>query len=400
MKQLFTDYEITDEEEILGHLNRLPGCYEKYVQGFFDEITNKLGDKEHKHVKTLPSPSSNVASKREKIEKMEICTPSIKTSNKYQVLAELDKEKSQSSITDIPIMKKSKTKPPPIIVKDKKNWPAICQLLKNTNSSSDKNFNDKDGIKMIFNEMTTFEKCLQTLGQHKIDHFTFNKEKGSEIRAIFEGVAEDFSIEDITNDLKSKGFHPRVVARFKNRDGRPMPIILCIVPDEDQDIKNLKMIMDVNVKFERQRRKVRTSQCYNCQTFGHTAHTCSLPPVCRHCSGQHESRAHPIDQDIENECSNCKGNHKSNYRGCPSYPIVKNNEETNNARRPLRPPRPQEERKRENRRENPGTTEDKKVRELLAAMDELRELIIRRPILAGLIQLKNCQGAEASPSSD
>ncbi|KAG5865913.1 hypothetical protein JTB14_011382 [Gonioctena quinquepunctata] len=247
--------------------------------------------------------------------------------------------------------------------------------------------------------MTTFEKCLQTLG-HKIDHFTFNKKKGSEIRALFKGVAEDFFIEDITNDLKSKGFHPRVVARFKNRDGTPMPIILCIVPDEDQDIKNLKTIMDVNVKFERQRRKVRTSQCYNCQKFGHTAQTCSLPPVCRHCSGQHESRAHPIDQEIENKCSNCKGNHKSNYRGCPRYPIVKNNEGTNNARRPLRPPRPQEERKRENQGENPGTIEDKKVRELLAAMDELRELIIRRPILAGLIQLKNCQGAEASPSSD
>ncbi|KAG5862503.1 hypothetical protein JTB14_036202 [Gonioctena quinquepunctata] len=216
---------------------------------------------------------------------------------------------------------------------------------------------------MIFNEMTTFEKCLVTLGQHKIEYYTFKK-KGIEIRAIFKGVAEEFSIEDITNDLNNKGFHPRVVARFKNRDGKPMPIILCIVPDEDQDIVNIKTIMEINVKFERQKRKVRVSQCYNCQKFGHTAHTCSLPPRCRHCSGQHESRAHPTDQNVENKCSNCQGNHKSNYRGCPKYPIIKKYDEANNIGRP---PRPQEEKTRGNQEENLGTLEDEKARELLEA---------------------------------
>ncbi|KAG5862495.1 hypothetical protein JTB14_036194 [Gonioctena quinquepunctata] len=155
--------------------------------------------------------------------------PDISTQNRFSVLQEIEKP---MEITDpLPIQKEprkiKREKPPPIIVKDKKNWPAICQLLKNTNSSPNTSYNNKDGIKMIFNEMTTFEKCLVTLGQHKIEYYTFKK-KGIEIRAIFKGVAEEFSIEDITNDLNNKGFHPRVVARFKNRDGKPMPIILCI----------------------------------------------------------------------------------------------------------------------------------------------------------------------------
>ncbi|KAG5863865.1 hypothetical protein JTB14_031618 [Gonioctena quinquepunctata] len=223
---------------------------------------------------TVAVKTINNKEEEKKEEKMDTFFPSIEVSNRFQVLAEPDKEVLQSSETKI--------KPPPIIVKDKKNWPAISQLLRNTNSSSDKNFNDKDRIKMIFSETKTFEKCLQTLGQHKIDHFTFSKKNGSEIRAIFKGVAEEFSVEDITNDLKSEGFHPRVVARFKNRDGSPMPIILCIVPEEDQDIKNLKMIMDINVKFEHQRRRARTSQLKLPEVRPHSLYlqpNTGLPPL-------------------------------------------------------------------------------------------------------------------------
>ncbi|KAG5861877.1 hypothetical protein JTB14_004999 [Gonioctena quinquepunctata] len=184
---------------------------------------------------------------------MDTIFPNIEVFNKFQVLADPVMEENTRDII--------KEKPPPIIIKDKKNWPAISQLLKNTNSSSNKNFNDKDGIKMIFNEMTTFERCLQT----------FNKKKGMEIRAIFKGVAEDFSIEDITNDLKSKGFHPRVVARFKT-EMEDQCQYLCIVPDEDQDIINLKTIMDIMSNSNDKDVKPDFT-CYNCQKFGHTAHT-------------------------------------------------------------------------------------------------------------------------------
>ncbi|KAG5863864.1 hypothetical protein JTB14_031617 [Gonioctena quinquepunctata] len=191
-----------------------------------------------------------VSSESDAMKIMETHVPNVEVSNKFQALAEVEPIKI---IEDQGITKEiKKAKPPPIIIKDEKNWPAISQLLRNTNSKPDRSFNDKDGIKMVFSKTETFDKCLQTLGHHKIDHFTFNKKNGNGIRAIFKGVAEEFSVEDITNDLKSKGFHPRVVERFKNRDGNPMSINLCIVPESDQYIKNLTMIMDINVKFEHQ----------------------------------------------------------------------------------------------------------------------------------------------------
>ncbi|KAG5863867.1 hypothetical protein JTB14_031620 [Gonioctena quinquepunctata] len=302
----------------------------------------------------------------------------------------------------LPVMdthKDTKIKPPPIIIRDKKNWPAICQLLKNLNLKSDKNFNDHDGIKVFYNNMETYQKCLEQLEHHKIEYFTFKTNTEKEIRAIFKGVTEDFSIDDITKDLRSKGFHPRVLARFQNRDKTPMSMILCIVPASDQAITEITSIMDVQVKFEHQRKRARTGQCYNCQKFGHTAHTCRSTAVCRHCAGNHESRAHPNEVNSPSKCSNCSGEHKSNYRGCPKFPKYEN-KERNNIRRPPRPPRPQEDTNNGNKAKNSRTTEDESLRDLLAAMDELRELILRRPILAGLIQLKNCLGADTSSPSN
>ncbi|KAG5879701.1 hypothetical protein JTB14_006486 [Gonioctena quinquepunctata] len=278
--------------------------------------------------------------------------PEIPTQNRFSVLQEAEKP---MEITDpLPMQEESrnikKEKPPPIIIRDKKNWPAICQLLKNLDLESDKNFNDQDGIKVFYNDMETYKKCLEQLEQHKIEYFTHKTNTEKEIRAIFKGVAEEFSIDDITKDLRSKGFHPRVVARFQKQDKTSMSMILCIVPESDQEITKITSIMDVQVKFEHQRKRARTGQCYNCQEFGHTAHTCRYMAVCRHCAGNHESRAHPNEDNIPSKCSNCGGEHKSNYQGCPKFPIYEK-KERNNTRRP---PRPQEEKNYENRKKKQG----------------------------------------------
>ncbi|KAG5865252.1 hypothetical protein JTB14_038015 [Gonioctena quinquepunctata] len=90
---------------------------------------------------------------------------------------------------------------------------------------------------MILSDMEMYNECTNTLDQHKVQYFTFNKPQNREIRAIFKGVAED-----------------------------------------------------IEVRFELQRKKKRIGQCYNCQRFGHSAYNCKADPVCRHCAGKHVSR--------------------------------------------------------------------------------------------------------------
>ncbi|KAG5870978.1 hypothetical protein JTB14_006705 [Gonioctena quinquepunctata] len=176
-----------------------------------------------------------------------------------------------------------------------------------------------------------------------------------------------------------------------------MPIILVIVPGTQATIKNINQICDMEVHFEHQRKKKRTGQCFNCQKFEHSAYNCKAEPVCRHCAGNHESRAHNKDDVGPNKCNNCEGPHKSNFRGCPAFPSMRKKDGNKEP-----PPPPRRARTPSNLGNNntPRIPESSDLNELIIAMDEFKDLIIRRPILASLIQLKHSQGAITSPSSD
>ncbi|KAG5875593.1 hypothetical protein JTB14_031828 [Gonioctena quinquepunctata] len=75
-----------------------------------------------------------------------------------------------------------------------------------------------------------YDKCADIWEQHKVPFHTYDRRESKEIRAIFNGVAEDIHPDESDKELINEGFTPRVVARFMNREGRPMPIILVIVP--------------------------------------------------------------------------------------------------------------------------------------------------------------------------
>ncbi|KAG5871929.1 hypothetical protein JTB14_022404 [Gonioctena quinquepunctata] len=153
------------------------------------------------------------------------------------------------------VINEVKKPPPPIFIREKKLWPEINETLKNLGIKSIKNYNTRDGIRMMLPNMETYDKCTLTLDQHKVQYHTFKSPQNREIRAIFKGIAEDIDQTMIEKELKDKGFNPRVVPRFKNRNGQNMPIILVIVPGSQDQIKNITQICDIEVRFEFQRKK-------------------------------------------------------------------------------------------------------------------------------------------------
>ncbi|KAG5884056.1 hypothetical protein JTB14_037461 [Gonioctena quinquepunctata] len=306
-----------------------------------------------------------ISSESDAMETMDTVVPNVKVSNRFEALTDPDIEKDikKDETSNVGVLK-----PPPIIVREKNNWPKISETLKNFGIQSVKNYDTRDGIRMILPSMEMYTKSMDILDQEKVQYHTFPSPPEREIRAIFKGVAEDIDINTITKDFHNKGFTPRIVARFKNRKGKNMPIVLVIVPGTQASIKNISQICDIEAE-----------------------------PVCRHCAGKHESRAHDKDDVGPNKCNNCEGPHKSNFRGCPAFPPMEKKDEKKEP-----PPPPRRARTPRNLGNNniPRTSENSTLNELLTAMDELKELLIRRPILAGLIQLKHSQGAIALPSTD
>ena len=82
-----------------------------------------------------------------------------------------------------------------------------------------------------------------------------------------------------------------------------------------------KYVANVVVKWDVLRKtNKKVTQCYRCQSWGHSANNCGYIPRCVKCSESHElgscSRTSRIGDPT---CCNCGGPHASNHRGCPVY---------------------------------------------------------------------------------
>ena len=64
--------------------------------------------------------------------------------------------------------------------------------------------------------------------------------------------------------------------------------------------------------------RLRITQCYRCQQFGHLSGNCSSQnQVCRYCTDAHSSKNCPVKSNIgKYKCANCKSNHSSTYIAC------------------------------------------------------------------------------------
>ncbi|KAG5881967.1 hypothetical protein JTB14_006005 [Gonioctena quinquepunctata] len=142
------------------------------------------------------------------------------------------------------------TRSPPVVARNKKQWPNICQLLQNNGIKSDKNLNTRDGIQMFLPTMDKYDQLLSFFHQNHLPYHTYGKANNREIGAVFKGVAEDLLPTEIAKELGAKGFHPRVVARFNYKDGKPMPIILVIVPSHETGIKDIKCKLPSSISEE------------------------------------------------------------------------------------------------------------------------------------------------------
>ena len=66
------------------------------------------------------------------------------------------------------------------------------------------------------------------------------------------------------------------------------------------------------------RDRVRVTQCYRCQQFGHVSSNCaSSSQACRYCSGCHSAKDCPFKSNPgKYKCANCKLNHTSTFTKC------------------------------------------------------------------------------------
>lgn len=64
------------------------------------------------------------------------------------------------------------------------------------------------------------------------------------------------------------------------------------------------------------------TQCFKCQLFGHTHHTCKNQTRCLRCGENHRVKDCPKPKENP-KCANCSGTHVALYKGCPKFKEAK-----------------------------------------------------------------------------
>ena len=72
-------------------------------------------------------------------------------------------------------------------------------------------------------------------------------------------------------------------------------------------------------QVEEFRRPISITQCFNCQSFGHSAKNCRSKQKGLICGESHSHKGCPNREAKKAKCANCSGPHVASYRGCPEY---------------------------------------------------------------------------------
>ena len=139
------------------------------------------------------------------------------------------------------------------------------------------------------------------------------------------GVPTDITENEFKEFLDLNKINYTKAERLKSKkDGRVLPIFQLEITDPDEAEALLSQTLMCNVtgiiyKVEDFRQPVSVTQCFNCQSFGHSAKNCRSKQKCLICGESHSHHGCPNKEARKPKCANCSGPHVASYKGCPGY---------------------------------------------------------------------------------
>ncbi|KAK9736205.1 hypothetical protein QE152_g12682 [Popillia japonica] len=207
----------------------------------------------------------------------------------------------------------SADKIPPIVLRDKTQWPKISTEIKRRGINFLKAQNIAGGIRIYPIAASDFRAITKFFSSDKIPYHTYQlpSEKLLNVvlrsipieiteKDIYDDLCErgftpiEITEKDIYDDLCERGFTPECVIRMRRtRDKAPMPLILVKISKEHKAIFHLK------------------------------ESRCTAPKRCVACAGEHDSDVCPRPKAEPATCANCGEKHPANYRECSKFARIR-----------------------------------------------------------------------------
>ena len=138
------------------------------------------------------------------------------------------------------------------------------------------------------------------------------------------GVPTDITEADCKEFLDLNNINYAKAEQLKSqKDGRVLPIFQLEItdPTEAEALISQNLVCNVTgivYKVEEFRDPILVMQCYNCQSFGHSAKTCRSKQKCLICGENHSHKGCPSRELRKPACENCKGLHVLHIKGVPN----------------------------------------------------------------------------------
>jgi hypothetical protein len=179
-----------------------------------------------------------------------------------------------------------------------------------------------DTIKISTLAPETYRTLIRHLNQENIVHHTYQMRQDRAYRVVIRNLHYSVPVEDIRDDLQSKGHKIRNIINIRHRISKE-PLSLFYVDLEPQpnnkDIYNISSIGNTIIKIEPPHKKTSIVQCTRCQLYGHTKTYCTRPFACVRCGGNHHTTQCQKPRSTPATCALCQKDHPANYKGCQVY---------------------------------------------------------------------------------
>lgn len=193
--------------------------------------------------------------------------------------------------------------------------------------------------RLLAETLDGFNRLLEFLTQRKYKFFTYDTKTERLFKVVLKGLASGESLVEIKNELtKLLGIEPVQVIKMKmkSRPGDSRKGIsndFYLVHFKSSELNNLKalekanLMLHVRVKWEHFRKtgeNFHLTQCRKCQGWGHGTRNCYMNAKCMNCgASSHTKDSCPVKDDPKKyKCSNCGGNHKSNFWECKTRKAI------------------------------------------------------------------------------
>lgn len=267
----------------------------------------------------------------------------INDSNQFTLLVddnlepiELMEQTGEISNPSNPIVSNS-LKAPPIVVSIN-NFKSFCTeiltFLRDVKVSFQ--MGSRGSCRILTQSSNDHQRVVKYLSDKCHKFYTYDSKTERPFKVVIRGLPNDYTEDEIKNEIFSLlGFLPIQVMRLKKKKSNNIAVNfsaneLYLVHFRRSDVNSLKALdklktmFHVKVKWEnyiRQGQNLQSiTQCRNCQGLGHGTKNCHMVAKCLFCGdSSHDKDACPVKENAKNfKCSNCGGNHKSNYWQCPS----------------------------------------------------------------------------------